>query len=68
VIGVDGIIYGFYMDPTLADAPITLPGEKADWTTDVVAPKDATGLYILVSVEAKQQKNFTSHVVDISDK
>lgn len=68
VIGVDGIIYGFYQDPTLADAPITLPGQKADWTTGVVAPKDTAGLYILVSVEAKQQKNFTSHVIDITDK
>ena len=68
VIGSDGIIYGFYEDPTLADAPITLPGQKADWTTSVAVPKEVTGLYILVSVEAKQQKNFTSHVVDITDK
>jgi hypothetical protein len=68
VIGTDGILYGFYADPTLADAPITLPGQKADWTTGVAVPKDATGFYILVSVETKQQKNFTSHVVDITDK
>jgi hypothetical protein len=68
VIGSDGVIYGFYKDPTLADAPITLPGQKADWTTSVAVPKDSTGLYILVSVETKQQKNFTSHVVDITDK
>ncbi len=68
VIGTDGILYGFYADPTLADAPITLPGQKADWTTGVAVPKDAKGFYILVSVETKQQKNFTSHVVDISDK
>ena len=68
VIGSDGIIYGFYKDPTLADAPITLPGQKADWTTDVAVPKDITGFYILVSVESKQQKNFSSHVVDITDK
>ena len=67
-IGSDGILYGLYEDPTLADAPITLPGEKADWTTVVVLPKDVTGLYILVSVETKQQKNFTSHAVDITDK
>jgi hypothetical protein len=68
VIGSDGIIYGLYEDPTLADAPITLPGEKANWTTSVAVPKDTTGLFILVSVESKQQKNFTSHVVDITDK
>jgi hypothetical protein len=68
VIGSDGILYGFYEDPTLADAPITLPSQKADWTTGVAVPKDVTGFYILVSVETKQQKNFTSHVVDITDK
>jgi hypothetical protein len=68
VIGSDGIIYGFYESPNLADAPITLPGQKADWTTDVTVPKDVTGLYILLSVESKQQKLFVSHVVDITDK
>jgi len=68
VIGSDGIIYGFYKDPTLADAPITLPGKKANWTTAVAVPQDVTGLYILVSVETKQQKNFTSHVIDITGK
>ena len=68
VIGTDGIIYGFYESPSLADAPITLPGEKTSWTTTVLAPKDATGLYILLSVESRQQKLFVSHVVDITDK
>jgi hypothetical protein len=67
-IGSDGIVYGLYEDPTLADAPITLPAEKADWTSVVAVPKDVTGLYILVSVETKQQKNFTSHVIDITAK
>jgi hypothetical protein len=66
VIGSDGIIYGFYEDPTLADAPITLPGQKADWTTSVTVPKAAAVFYILVSVESKQQKNFTSHAIDIT--
>jgi hypothetical protein len=68
VIGQDGIIYGLYESPTLADAPITLPGQKADWTTTVALPKDVTGLYILLSVEEKQQKNFWNHVIDITDK
>jgi hypothetical protein len=68
VIGADGIIYGFYESPNLADAPITLPGQKANWTTTVIVPQDATGLYILLSVESKQQKRFVSHVVDITDK
>ena len=61
-------IYGFYEDSILAEAPITLPGQKANWTTDVTVPNDATGLYVLLSVESKQQKLFVSHVVDITDK
>lgn len=68
VIGADGIIYGLYESPNLADAPITLPGDKANWTTKVSVPKDATGLYILLSVESKQQKLFVSHAVDINGK
>ena len=68
VIGSDGIIYGFYQSPNLADAPITLPGEKAQWTTDVPVSKDVTGLYILLSVESRQQKLFVSHAIDITDK
>jgi hypothetical protein len=68
VIGQDGIIYGLYQDPTLADAPITLPGQKAVWTTTVAVPKNVAGLYILLSVEEKQQKNFWNHLIDITDK
>jgi len=68
VIGSDGIVYGFYQSPTLADTPIDLPATKVDWKTEVAVPKDVTGLYILLSVESKQQKYFVSHVVDISDK
>jgi hypothetical protein len=68
VIGADGIIYGFYESPHLADTPITPAGEHADWTTTVAVPKDVTGLVILVSVEDKAQKNFVSHALDITDK
>jgi hypothetical protein len=68
VIGSDGIIYGFYESPHLADTPITPAGLTADWTTEVAVPKDVTGLYILLSVEAKAQKNFVSHALDITDK
>jgi hypothetical protein len=68
VIGSDGVIYGLYESPHLADTPITPAGEKADWTTVVAVPKDVTGLYVLVSVESKAQKNFVSHVIDITDK
>jgi hypothetical protein len=68
VIGSDGIIYGIYESPNLEDAPITLPGEKAEWSTEVAVPEDVTGLYILLSVEEKQQKNFWNHLIDITDK
>jgi hypothetical protein len=68
VIGSDGVIYGFYEAPNLEDAPITLPGQDADWKTTVAVPQDVTGLYILLSVEEKQQKNFWNHLIDITDK
>ena len=68
VVGSDGVIYGFYESPHLADAPITPAGGTATWTTKVAVPKDDTGLYILVSVESEQQKNFINHAVDITDK
>jgi hypothetical protein len=68
VVGSDGIIYGFYESPHLADTPITPAGHSADWTTDVAVPGGVTGLYILLSVESKQQKTFVSHAVDITDK
>ncbi len=68
VIGSDGVIYGFYESPHLADTPITLPGQTAQTITTVAVPKDVTGLYILLSVESQQQKFFINHAVDISDK
>jgi hypothetical protein len=68
VVGSDGIIYGFYESPHLADTPITPAGHSADWTTRVAVPGDVTGLYILLSVESKQQKTFVSHAVDITSK
>lgn len=68
VVGSDGVIYGFYTSPHLADTPITPAGQSAEWTTTVAVPKDDTGLYILLNVESKQQKNFVSHAVDITDK
>lgn len=68
VVGTDGIIYGLYESPHLTDAPITPSGQTAQWTTNVAVPADASGLYILVSVESKQQRLFISHVIDITDK
>ena len=60
--------YGSYEGPGLASAPITLPGQKVERATDVPVPKDVTGLYILLSVESRQQKLFASHVLDITGK
>jgi hypothetical protein len=68
VVGSDGVIYGLYESPHLADTPISPAGQSAHWTTEVAVPKDDTGLYILVSVESKQQKNFVRHAISITDK
>ena len=68
VIGADGIIYGVYEDPSIAEATIALPKEMAEWTTTVEVPNDATGLYVLVSVETRQSKYFVSHVIEITNK
>jgi hypothetical protein len=68
VIGSDGIIYGFYQSPHLADAPITPDGGKSTWKTTVIAPKEIKGYYLLVAVESKQQRLFVSHVIDLTDK
>ena len=66
VIGADGILYGVYESPHLSDAPITPSKQTAEWTTKVAVPKDVTGLYLLVSVESRQQKLFVSHAIDIT--
>jgi hypothetical protein len=73
VIGSDGIMYGFYEAPNLADAPITPNADngvngEAEWTTDVAVPKDVTGFYILLPEESQQSKFFIDHVIDITDK
>jgi hypothetical protein len=68
VIGADGVIYGLYEDPSIADATIALSKSTAGWTTTVTVPNNVTGLYVLVSVETRQSKYFVSHVIDITDK
>ena len=68
VIGADGIIYGLYEDPSIAEATIALPKGTAEWTTTVEVPNNVTGLYVLVSVETRQAQYFVSHVIDITDK
>ena len=68
VVGADGVIYGLYEDPSIAEATIALPKDKAEWTTTVNVPSEDTGLYVLVSVETRQSKYFVSHVIDITDR
>jgi hypothetical protein len=68
VIGADGVLYGPYEDPSIADATIALAHASAEWTTAVAVPANITGLYVLVSVETRQSKYFVSHAIDITDK
>jgi hypothetical protein len=68
VVGTDGVLYGFYQSPHLADVPRTPPNAKSSWTTKVAVPSTVTGLYLLVPVETKQDKYFVDHVIDITDK
>jgi hypothetical protein len=68
VIGADGVIYGLFEAPNLADAPIVLAKDKASSTSEVVVPADVKGLYILVSVETNQHLYFVNYAVDITDK
>ena len=68
VIGADGIIHGLYEVPDLASVPITPAGDKAEWTTEVTVPQDATGLYILLSAESGKQRLYANYAVDITDK
>ena len=67
VIGSDGILYGRYTAPHLVDTPITLANESAEWTTTVAVPADVQGLFALPGVESKQQKNYVSHAIDLTD-
>jgi hypothetical protein len=67
VLGADGILYGLYESPDIASVPVAGAGKSAEWTTEVAVPADATGLYILLSVESKQQRLFFNHAIDITD-
>lgn len=60
-------MYGFYESPHLADTPITPAGGDGTCTTTVSAPKDVPGFYILLPVEAQQEKYFVDHVLGITD-
>jgi hypothetical protein len=68
VIGADGIIYGPYETIDMAPIDITPPNQNMEWTTDVAAPADIKGFYVLLSVESKKPRTYINYVLDISDK
>jgi hypothetical protein len=47
---------------------VTGAGKTAEWTTEVAVPREATGLYILLSVESGKQRLYANYAVDITDK
>jgi len=68
VIGSDGIIYGYYQIMDIVSAPLAPAGGKVEWTTKVIASPDASGYYILLSVESKNMRLYVNHLIDITDK
>lgn len=68
VIGADGILYGPYETIDLAPLDITPANSNMEWTTEVTAPSDVKGFYILLSVESKKPRTYVNYAVDISDK
>jgi len=68
VIGDDGIIYGIFEIMDLASVPLTPAKASVEWNTEVKVPQNVKGLYILLSVESKNMRNYVSHAVDITDK
>lgn len=68
VIGVDGILYGFYETPDIVSVPIVPASGEATWTTKVSVPQDVKGLYIQLSVETGKQRLFQNYAIDIIDK
>lgn len=68
VIGADGIIYGPYETIDLAPVDITPSNANMEWTTEVSAPGDVNGFYILLSVESNKPRTYINYAVDISDK
>jgi hypothetical protein len=68
VIGPDGIIYGIFKIMDLTSPPVTPAGGSAEWTTGRIAPKDVTGLYVLLSFESGKQRLYANAAIDIIDK
>jgi hypothetical protein len=68
VIGSDGIIYGIFESLDIVPIPLTPANEEMEWSTEVAAPSDVNGMYILLGVESKSPRNYSFYVIDISDK
>jgi hypothetical protein len=68
VIGADGIIYGVYETLDIVPVDITPANENMQWTTEVTAPQDVNGFYILLSVESKKPRTYLNYALDITDK
>lgn len=68
VIGENGIIYGVYETLDIVDVPITPPQANVEWSTNVMAPQNETGFYILLSVESKKPRTYVNYAINISDK
>ena len=67
VVGEDGIIYGVYETLDIPEVPLTPAGESIEWVTDVAAPEDISGFYILLSVESKKPRTYVNYVLDITE-
>ena len=46
--------------------PITPPGDKAEWTTEVAVPAAVSGLVMLLSVESRKARTFVNYAIDLS--
>ena len=66
MIGSDGILYGYYESPDLAERPGDEAGGEADWTTKVGVPKEVSGLLMLLSVELEEARLFVNYALDLS--
>lgn len=44
-----------------------LPKGTAEWTATVIALKDVTCFYNMVSAEIRQSRYFVSHVIELAD-
>jgi hypothetical protein len=67
VIGSDGIIYGPFETLDIVSVPITPAKENMQWTTEVAAPADVTGFYILLSVESNKPRTYLNYALNIGE-